>query len=49
MRPIPHTDEPEGEESDERFRLTSRRRYDERGRDEDVPDDDELWLAVQEF
>jgi hypothetical protein len=41
MRPIPHK-ETEGEETDERTRLTARRTKAE-------PEDDETWLAVQEF
>jgi len=44
MRPIPHTQDTNGEETDERTRLTSRRKEAER-----EPADDETWLAVQEF
>jgi hypothetical protein len=44
MRPIPHTNETGGEETDGRVRLTTRRE-----REEPDADDDETWLAVQEF
>ncbi|WP_340101942.1 hypothetical protein [Salinibaculum salinum] len=43
MRPIPHVRKTEGE-TDERTRLTGRRKRTER-----EPEDDEAWLAVQEF
>jgi len=44
MRPIPHTDKTEGEEADDSVRLATRRE-----RDSPDADDDETWLAVQEF
>lgn len=44
MRPIPHTNKAEGEETDEQHRQTSRRK-----RSQHEPADDETWLAVQEF
>ncbi len=42
MRPIPHN-QTEGEDADERVRLTTRQSS------EDEPEDDEAWIAVQEF
>jgi hypothetical protein len=42
MRPIPHN-KTEGEDTDERVRLTTRRGA------EEEPEDDETWIAVQEF
>lgn len=44
MRPIPHTQDTAGENTDERTRLTTRQQ-----KTEVEPDDDETWLAVQEF
>ena len=44
MRPIPHTHDTERGEAGERTRLTSRRTT-----SDPEPDDDETWLAVQEF
>jgi hypothetical protein len=41
MRPIPHR-KPRGEDTETRVRPTSRRTSEE-------PEDDETWLAVQEF
>lgn len=42
MRPIPHN-KTEGEDTDERVRLTTRHGA------EEEPEDDETWIAVQEF
>lgn len=47
MRPIPHTNKTEGEDADERVRLTTRR--ERRETETEELDDDETWLAVQEF
>jgi hypothetical protein len=49
MRPIPHNRR-EGEGADERVRLTPLdRRASRRRRSKPDEDDEEIWLAVQEF